>query len=410
MSQASVHRPGKLLTLLVLCWSAGVTLTACSGDNKPAEPSAAKQGGTTPAETTLRTGSNELKAIVNLSENQVKAIKVGAVGLRAFANEEETMGSIDFNQNANVQVFTSYPGKITRTFADVGDAVKAGKPLFTIESPDLMNAEQALVGAAAAFDAADAALTRAKVLLANQGMAQKDFEATEAAQRAADAAYKAGRNEVRVFGKTDAEIDRIIQTRKIETDLVVLAPLSGRVTARNAQPGLLVQPGNAPAPYTVADVSTKWMLAYVPELDAPKYKVGQPVKVLLGAYAGRVFEGTIKVAGESVDPNTHRKMLRAEVKDPRDELSPGMLTSFKATLGAPVQSLAIPVNGVVREGDGTMMVWVTTDRRTFVQRPVEIGVTQDGFHQIVKGLQAGEHVVVDGAVLLSNMLKTGNAS
>lgn len=68
------------------------------------------------------------------------------------------------------------------------------------------------------------------------------------------------------------------------------------------------------------------------------------------------------------------------------------------------------MNGVVREGDGTTVVWVTTDRRTFVQRTVTLGVDQDGFRQVLRGLQPGEQVVVDGAVLLSNLFKTGNAS
>jgi len=388
-----------VLTLRAAACAVCLLVTACSGHDPSSEAGAAAQS-----------PKPKPEASVSLSESQVRAIKIASAGVREFADEEETVGSIDFNQNTNVQVFTSYAGKITRTYADVGDYVRAGKPLFTIESPDLMNAEQALVGAAAAFDAADAALKRAKVLLDNQGMAQKDFEAAEAALRAADAAYRASRNEVRVFGKTDAEIDRVVQSRKIDTDLVVVSPLNGRVTARNAQQGLLVQPGNAPAPFTVADVSTKWMLAYVPESDAHKFRVGQLVRVRLPALAGRVFEGAIKVAGESVDPTTHRKMLRAEVQDPKDELLPGMLTSLRARLGDPMASIGIPMNGVVREGDGTMVVWVTTDRHTFVQRSVSLGVDQDGFRQVLRGLQPGEQVVVDGAVLLSNLLKTGNAS
>jgi membrane fusion protein, heavy metal efflux system len=385
--------------LRAVAWAACLLVTACSGHDPSSDASTATQSPKPKSE-----------ASVSLSETQVRAIKIEPASVRTFANEEETMGSIDFNQNANVQVFTSYAGKITHIYADVGDNVRAGKPLFTIESPDLMNAEQALVGAAAAFDAADAALKRAKVLLDNQGMAQKDFEAAQAAQRAADAAYRASRNELRVFGKTEAEVDRVVQSRKIDTDLVVVSPLNGRVTARNAQQGLLVQPGNAPAPFTVADVSTKWMLAYVPESDAHKFRVGQPVKVRLAALAGRVFEGRIKVAGESVDPTTHRKMLRTEVQDPKDELLPGMLTSLRARLGEPMTSIGVPMNGVVREGDGTTVVWVTTDRRTFVQRTVTLGVDQDGFRQVLRGLQPGEQVVVDGAVLLSNLFKTGNAS
>ena len=78
-------------------------------------------------------------------------------------------------------------------------------------------------------------------------------------------------------------------------------------------------------------------------------------------------------------------------------------------VGDPVRSLAVPANGVVREGDGTMTVWVTADSRHFVKRAVRIGLQQDGWVQILEGIQAGETVVTDGAVFLSNKLLLGDA-
>jgi cobalt-zinc-cadmium efflux system membrane fusion protein len=76
-------------------------------------------------------------------------------------------------------------------------------------------------------------------------------------------------------------------------------------------------------------------------------------------------------------------------------------------VGDPVRSLAVPLDGVVREGDGTMTVWVTTDRRRFTQRVVKIGMQKDGFRQILEGLQPGELVATEGAVYLSNMIVIG---
>ena len=79
--------------------------------------------------------------------------------------------------------------------------------------------------------------------------------------------------------------------RKADPILVVPSPITGRITARNAAPGLYVQPGNPPAPYSVADVDTMWMLANVPENDSPAFRVGQAVQVKVGAFPDRVFEG-----------------------------------------------------------------------------------------------------------------------
>jgi cobalt-zinc-cadmium efflux system membrane fusion protein len=81
-----------------------------------------------------------------------------------------------------------------------------------------------------------------------------------------------------------------------------------------------------------------------------------------------------------------------------------MLASFVIRVQDPAESVAIPMAGVVREGDGTMTAWVTTDRRRFVERIVKLGLQRDDRYQVLEGLQRGELVVADGAVFLSNML------
>src|SRR5208282_2590956 len=216
---------------------------------------------------------------------------------------------------------------------------------------------------------------------------------------------KAARDAVRVFGKTEAEIDQMIALRKIDPALVVRSPISGRITSKNAQPGFLVQPGNLPAPYSVANVSIKWMLADVSESEIPSFHLGQPVQVKVMAYPDRLFEGTVSKIYAVVDPNTHRETIRSEIKDPKDELRPGMLANFVIRVQNPVEATAIPANGVVREADGTMTAWVTTDRHHFVQKLVRTGLRTDGQVQILSGLQRGELAVTDGALFLSNMLQ-----
>jgi cobalt-zinc-cadmium efflux system membrane fusion protein len=83
-----------------------------------------------------------------------------------------------------------------------------------------------------------------------------------------------------------------------------------------------------------------------------------------------------------------------------------MFANFVIRTGEPVHSPAVPFNGVVREGDGSMTVWVTTDRRHFVKRTVKTGLQHDGYVQIVAGLRTGELVATDGALFLSNALAT----
>jgi len=185
----------------------------------------------------------------------------------------------------------------------------------------------------------------------------------------------------------------------------VFSPISGEVTSFDGPVGLLVQPGNPPAPFTVTNVSVKWMLASVIESDIPLFHLGQPVEVKVMAYPDHVFQGKVSKIYASVDPDTHRATIRSEISDPHNELRPGMLANFVIRVHRPVEATSIPANGVVRESDGTMTVWVTTDRRHFSQRVIKTGLRTDDEVQILDGLRPGELVVTDGAVFLSNMLE-----
>lgn len=158
---------------------------------------------------------------------------------------------------------------------------------------------------------------------------------------------------------------------------------------------------------------SRFVVANVLESDSPLIHVGQHVSVKALAYPGQAFEGKVSVVGVTVydsggnpaiDPNTHRTAVRCEVADPANRLYPGMLVSVTIDIGKPVESVAIPENGIVREGDGTMSAWVTTDRRHFMRRIVKTGIRQDGYVQILDGLQPGEQAVTDGAVFVSNLL------
>jgi membrane fusion protein, heavy metal efflux system len=344
---------------------------------------------------------------VALSSKQLQSLKIEAVGTYAFAVDRDAVGSIDFDENLSVQVFPPNQGKILATLAEVGDNVQKGQVLYTVDSPDLIQAESDLISAAATEQLKGKELARAKVLYGHDsgGVSEREYEQAVSDAQTAEGALKAARSAVLVFGKSDEDIDQIIATRKIDPALVVPSPLTGQVTARNAQPGLLVQPGGSPAPYSVAKLTTKWMLASVLESDSPLYHVGQPVRVSVMAYPGRVFAGTISKISPAVDPNTHRVTVRSEISDPSGELRPGMLADFVIQVGAPVKSTAVPVTSVVREGDGTMTAWVTTDRHRLSQRVVKIGLQQDGRYQVLEGLHPGELVVTEGGVFLSNMLQ-----
>ena len=356
----------------------------------------------TPQESGAKSNTSPSEATLDLSPSQLSSIKIEPVGSYLFPVEKEAVGNIDYDEDLSVQVFPDYQGTIIATLAQLGAEVHIDQPLYTIKSPDLIQAESTLIGAAATFELTNKELARVQGL---GGVAEREKEQAASDQQTAEGALKAARDAVRVFGKTYAEIDQIVASRKIDPALVVRSPISGKITLKNAQPGFLVQPGNLPAPYSVADVSIKWMLANVVESEIPLFHLGQPVQVRVMSYPDHVFRGRVSKIYETVDPNTHRVTIRSEIADPNDELHPGMLANFVIRVHDPVESIAIPANGVVREPDGTMTAWVTTDRHRFLQRIIQTGLHKDNQVQILKGLRRGELVVTDGAVFLSNMLE-----
>src|SRR5215468_10169696 len=121
----------------------------------------------------------------------------------------------------SVQVFTPYAGRIIGLFASVGDDVKKGQTLFTIDSPDLLQAESSLIAAAGVLQFTTRHLARLKGLYAAQAVSQKEMEQSASEQQTAEGNLRAARDALRIFGKTDAEIDRIIGERMADPTLVV---------------------------------------------------------------------------------------------------------------------------------------------------------------------------------------------
>jgi len=364
-------------------------LAACGGSSDPATaPSAAASATSGPPK-------------VELTPDQLKLVSVDSVRERDFAPTTSAPGYIDFDQDSTVQVFSPYQGKIVQAFVKLGDQVAKGQPLFTVESPDLMTASSALLAAEATETANKKALDRANKLHGTQGISDQNVEQAVSAEAASNAALQAARDALSVFGKSPASV---LASHKVDPLLVVRSPIAGRITARNAQPGLLVQPGSAPAPFTVGESNRLWMVATAAETDSTKFHVGQAVDVSVPALPGVTLRGRIETIGASVDPATHTVQLRSTVEDPQHLLRAGELATFAVHTGASVRALALPVDGVVREGDGTTTTWVTTDRKHFTQRVIHIGLSRDGYDQIIDGLRPGEVTVTKGAVFIDNML------
>jgi cobalt-zinc-cadmium efflux system membrane fusion protein len=258
------------------------------------------------------------------------------------------------------------------TFSFVVESETVGTVSFD-EDPAVIQAESTLISAAANLEMSRKELVRAQSLGEANGIAPKELEGATAAQQTAAAAVKAARDALRALGKTDSEIDRMVATGQFDS------------------------PGTA--------AHTTWVIANVPETDSPRVRTGQSVIVKVPAYSDREYIGRVARVYSTIDPNTHRLTVRARVEDPKDDLRPGMLATIVIRTAEPVKTLAIPTTAVVREGDGSMVTWVTTDQRHFAERSLTLGLQHDGHYQVLSGLKANELAVTEGGVFLSNLLE-----
>jgi cobalt-zinc-cadmium efflux system membrane fusion protein len=352
---------------------------------------------------------------ITLTEKQMRQMYLGKVEPRIFQDERTAFGQITFDEDLTTPVFPPYAGRVIRLDVKPGSPVKKGDPLFEIDSPDLVQAEGTLTSAAGVLlrarsqlDLTTRALTRQRDLYQAKGAALKDVEQAEADRHGAESDYRAAvgalaaaRDAVRIFGKTDAQITRIQEERRIDPVLPVNSPIAGTVIARNAGPGQLVQPSNSDPVYLIADLSKVWLIANVAELDVPAMQLGDQVEVHVAAYPNQVFHARITNIGAMVDPATRRVTVRSEVETKGYQLKSQMFASFRIVTDVPNPMPAIPSTALVRDGS-LSTVWVMRGPREFEARRIERGVEQSGMVEILSGLSVGETVVVEGAVFLSN--------
>lgn len=350
------------------------------------------------ADRAFKAGPDELQ----ITSQQATEMLVGPVESRAFDRRRDATGIIDFNQDETVQVFSPYQGRMGKVLVKAGDTVSSNQVIYTVLVPDLAQAASTLISTSGNLKTVNETLARARALFQAQSIAQKELQQNTSDQQAAEAAYRAARKTLGLFGLSEKDIDQIESQRKVDTEMAVRSPLAGRVTARSAVQGQLVQVGAAPAPVSVSNMQKLWMVASVPESELDAFRIGQKVAVSVQAYPQTIFSGEIIYIGDAVDPSTHRITLRAEIADTKHQLRPQMLASFRITLGAPQLSPAVPVNALAREGDGSFSAWVTEEGVRFKRRTVVTGMTQDGMVQIAKGLAVGEKVARDKALFLSN--------
>jgi len=354
--------------------------------------------------------------IVQVNTDQLHQLNIVPVTTERFSIEKPAVGQIAFNEDASTLVLTPFTGRVTRLIARMGDEVKRGDALFEIDSPEVVQAQTDLIAALHGLEKAKSQLALAKRVLDRQtglladkatsqrelDSARNDFAAAESDLATANGTLMAARNRLRVIiGRDKEEVERVERERSVNPLITINAPIDGTVIGRKVGPGQYVRSDVADPLYSVADLTTMWLKANVPETEIANVRVGQELEVRVTALPDRTFRARIIAIGASSDTATRRIVVRSEIPNPDRLLRSDMFANFKITIGGGEPLPVVPVEAVIRDG-AEAAVWVMREPTVFDRRKVKLGREREGRVQVLEGLQAGEQVVGRGAIYVDN--------
>jgi len=336
---------------------------------------------------------------------------------------------VAFNAEAMAHVGSPLPGRVVELRVRLGDIVSKGDVLLVVESPELGEAQSDFLqkrilaqAAVAAVDLAKNALERATRLYEqNKGIALDEVQKREVEFKSAQAAYQTGQsaavvaeNKLHLLGMHQAAVETLAETGEVNPRFTIVAPLAGRVVEREVTLGELVNPDKE-ALIVLADTTTLWVLADVPEARLPEVTMGAPARLKSGAVNGHKHEGTVSYISPMVDPRTRSAQVRVAVQCEHGTLWPGMFVQVEITATDqanpdPPPVIAVPEDALQTVGGlPSIFVPVANEPNTFARRPVAIGKPVAGLVPVYSGLVEGESFVVSGSFILKAELGKATA-
>jgi cobalt-zinc-cadmium efflux system membrane fusion protein len=342
--------------------------------------------------------------LVQLKSTETANIRIEEVSLRSLENVLQVPGNVQFNENKLAHVGSRVPGRVVEVRANLGDKVKQGDSLAIIDSTELGTAQSEYLKAKANFLAQEKAYERAKKLLEGKAISLGEYQKREAEYMTVRAEFKAAEDKLHLLGLSEAEVKRIGSEHVINSKVAVRAPFSGTVVERHATLGEVIEP--AANLFTLADLSTLWVIADLPEKDITLAKTGLPVEIKVSSYPDEVFKGTVAYIADQIDPSTRTVKVRTEVDNSLGKLKPEMFATIFITTQIMSDVLAIPQEAVQTDGN-KKIVFIDKGNGGFEKREVSLGNQVDSFYQVVSGVKPGERIVTKGSFLLKSEAEKG---
>jgi membrane fusion protein, heavy metal efflux system len=372
-------------TLAILAVATIISFTGCSSKVDSSEQASSV------------TASN-----VTLTAEQKQKIQFYTVAPSKFHKTTETTGTVDFDNDQATSVLAPFGGPVSKLLVNLGDKVKAGDALAEVDSPDFAAAISAYRKALATAQTLRRVADMDKDLIQHNGVAQREEEQaqTDAANAEAD---RDAALQTLVSLNLDPQVIKDLQAGQpiSRPGGKINSPIAGTVVEKLITPGELLTAGTTPC-FTVADLSRVWVMTQIFGSDLTSVSVGDSAEIFTGV-ATNSFSGKVDNISALVDPNTRSVMVRVVVENPGDFLKKQMYVRVKIQAHQESTGLLVPVSAILRDDVNLPFVYVVQPDGSFARRHVTLGYRTGDQYDIPDGLQAGDQIVIDGAIFVQFM-------
>ena len=338
---------------------------------------------------------SETPELFTIPQNQMSHVQVVTVQPVKLPRVLRLTGAVAYNAFNTVPVITQVGGPVSRILVVPGERVKKGQSLLEVSSPDYSLLYAAYLKARDTLRVTDKNYARAQDLYAHHAIAERDLLQAESDRIQAQADLNAALLGLKILGIPNPDE---LEKAPSSAEIPLLAPIGGEIVERDVAPGQLLQAGATQA-FIISDMGSVWVLANIYQSDLSAVHVGDQVAVQTDSYPDK-FQGKISFISPALDPTTRTLQARIVVENPGEKLKNNMYVTATVNAGAEMNAIAVPDSSVLRDDENQPFVYVASSSNQFGRRPVEIGQSEAGKTQILKGLSPGDKVVGDGSLFL----------
>jgi membrane fusion protein, heavy metal efflux system len=335
---------------------------------------------------------------VSITAEQRQRIHLVTVQPVSYRPVVEATGNVAFNGDRSTQVLSPVSGPATRVLVSPGAVVTRGQPLADVSSPDFAAAVADYRKAQTAYRNAKRIADRDSALFKNDALARGDLEQAQSDLASAGADVDAAVESMRALGVDQAQIDAVRDGRTSAIAAIIRSPIDGTVVEKLISDGQLLQAGTTPC-FTIADLSTMWVLANVYANDLPQVAVGQPADIITDVRQAPL-PGKVDYIAALADPGTKAVTVRILVPNNNQVLRRDMFVRVQIKSSQEHRGMLVPVSSVMRDDQNLPFVFVAAANNTFARRQIVLGSRVGDKYEVTSGLAAGDQVVTEGALFL----------